>query len=221
MFDRQKIGVIVAEFVGTFILASVAIGAAGYFNFTAPWYVSIAVGMTLAGLVAMIGRVSGAHVNPAITIGLWTLRKVPTPKAIVYVASQMLGGATALAFVEYVTNNDIVQQGFSTIDSRIFVAEMMGAAVFGMGVAAAVLQKLEGFYLAFAVGVSLMIGILVASIAAPGYLNPAVALANNTWDWTVVVAPVLGAVVGMNVYSLFLAPTSSLKSSAKTSRKKK
>jgi glycerol uptake facilitator-like aquaporin len=213
MFNRKQIGMIVAEIIGTFILATVAIAAASYFKFTAPWYVSIAVGTTLAVLVGTIGKVSGAHVNPAITLGLWTLRKIPTPQAVVYVTSQLLGGALALAFVEYTTNTDILQQGFSTIDTRVFLAEMVGAAVFGFGVAAAVMQKLEGYQAAFTIGASLMLGVLVASIAAPGYINPAVALANNTWDRTVVVAPLLGSVVGMNLYSLFLAPTSSLKAS--------
>ena len=213
--NREKLGMIVAELLGTFILATVAISAAGYFNFTAPWYTAIAVGITLAALVAIIGPVSGAHVNPAITIGLWTLKKIETSRALIYVAAQMLGGLLAFAFVEYVAGKDIVQQGMSSIDWPIFTAEMVGAAVFGFGVAAAVMQKLEGIYLAFAVGASLTIGVLIASVAGPGFINPAVALANNTWDMTVVLAPILGCVVGMNVYSLLLAPTSSLKSSKK------
>jgi glycerol uptake facilitator-like aquaporin len=113
MFTREKIGIILAELCGTFVLAVVAIAAASYFNFTAPWYVSIAVGTALATLVAVIGNVSGAHVNPAITLGLWTLRKISTSYAVVYIAAQMLGGILALAFVEYVKDVEILQQGFS------------------------------------------------------------------------------------------------------------
>jgi len=210
MFSREKVGMILAEFVGTFILATVAIAAASYFNFTAPWYVSIAVGITLATLVAVIGKVSGSHVNPAVTAGLWTLRKISAVTALVYISAQMLGGVLSLAFVEYVTNTDIIAQGMTSIDGRIFLAEMIGAAVFGVGVAAAVMQKLEGFYASFTIGASLMLGILVASLAGPGFLNPAVALANNTWDLTVVVAPILGVILGMNTYSLFFAPEKSL-----------
>lgn len=221
MLGREKLAPIVAEVLGTFILATAAIGAGGYFDLGAPWYVSISVGVTLAALVLIIGRVSGAHVNPAITLGLWTLRKIDTFKAIAYVAAQLLGGLLALAFVEYVTDMDILQSGFSSLDGRVFVAEMTGAAVFGFGVAAAIMQKLEGFRLAFTVGASLTLGILVAAIAAPGYLNPAVALANNTWDRTVVMAPLFGAVIGMNVYSFFLAPRESLKTSRTKAKKKK
>lgn len=212
MFDRDKIGMIVAEFLGTAILAVTAIAAASYFNFTAAWYVSIAAGTTLAVIVALIGRVSGAHVNPAITLGLWTLKKIPTTQAIVYISSQLLGGAVALAFVEYVTSTDILSVGATSIIGNVFVAEMVGSAVFGMGVASAVTQKLEGFYLSFTVGASLMIGILIASNGGNGFINPAVALANNAWDITTVIAPLLGSIVGMNIYSMFFAPSSSLKS---------
>ncbi len=215
MFSRENIGRIVAEFVGTFILASVAIGAAGYFKFTAPWYVSIAVGLTLAMLVTTIGKVSGAHVNPGVTIGLWTLRKISSTYAVAYIAAQLLGGIISFAFVEYVTNTDILAKGLGTLDGRVFVAEMIGAAVFGFGIAAVILQKLEGYYAAFGIGASLTVGILVASIAGPGYINPAVALANNTWDKTIIFAPIFGIVLGMNLYSLMLAPASSLIAPAK------
>jgi hypothetical protein len=56
---------------------------------------------------------------------------------------------------------------------------------------------------------------LVASVAAPGFLNPAVALAANAWSTTVVLAPILGSLLGMNLYSLFIAPRESLKTSKK------
>lgn len=215
MLERKRVGALVAEFLGTAILALIAIGAAKYFNFTAPWYVGLAVGLALATLVGVIGKISGAHVNPAITLGLWTLKKIPSTTAILYIASQLLGGLVAFAFVEYITNSDILSATTGVFDGRIFVAEMVGAAVFGFGVASVVMQKIEGMQAAFTIGMSLFLGILIASIVAPGYLNPAVALANNAWDKTTVIAPLIGAVVGMNVYSFFLAPANSLIASKK------
>jgi glycerol uptake facilitator-like aquaporin len=211
MQQRQKIGTLVAEFFGTAILAMAILGAARYFNFTAPWYVGLAAGVTLAALVGVIGKVSGAHVNPAITLGLWTLRQIPGTTALAYMAVQLLGGLTAFAFVEYVSNTEIVYSGTSTIDYRIFIAEMVGTAVFAMGVASVVLQKIEGMQAAFTIGASLFIGVLIAAIVAPAYLNPAVALANNAFDRTTVIAPLIGSVLGMNIYSFFLAPVEGLK----------
>lgn len=210
MFTRDKIGMLVSEFIGTFILATVFIAAASYFKFTAPWYVSIAAGITYATLFAMFSKVSQAHFNPAITIGVWSLRRISTISAVIYITMQLFGGVLALAFVEYVSGVDILSQGFSTIDGRLFVSEMVGAAVFSMGVVAVITQKLDQLYGACTVGASLVVGILIASIAGTGYINPAVALSNNTWDFTVVLAPILGSVVGMNLYSLFFAPEKSL-----------
>jgi aquaporin Z len=205
MLTRQKVGVILAEFIGTFILATVFIAAAGYFNFTAPWYVSIAAGSGYAVLAALFYAISGAHFNPAVTIGAWTLRKISAITAAIYVAMQFFGGLLALAFVEYVRGIDIIAQGAGSIDGRVFVSELVGAAVFGMGVAYVLMQKKPMQEAPLILGASLIIGILIASVAGPGYINPAVSLANNTWDYTVVVAPVIGVVLGMNTYSLFFA----------------
>jgi glycerol uptake facilitator-like aquaporin len=210
MFTREKIGMMLAELMGTFVLATVFIASASYFNFTAPWYVSIAAGITYATLVAMLSKVSGAHFNPAITIGVWSLRRITATTAVVYITMQLFGGILSLAFVEYITGADILRQGLSSINGQIFTSEMVGAAVFGMGIAAVIMQKLEGLYAACTAGASLTLGVLIASIAASGYINPAVALATNTWDMTVVLAPILGVLLGMNIYSLFFAPEKSL-----------
>jgi glycerol uptake facilitator protein len=210
---------VVAEFLGTGILALTAIGAARYFNFTAPWYVGLAAGMALAALVGIIGKISGAHVNPAITLGLWTLKKIPSTTALVYVAAQLLGGLTAFAFVEYVTAIDLLNTGLATFDMRVFTSELVGTAIFAFGVAAVVMQKIDGMQAAFTIGASLFLGILVASISAPGYINPAVALANNSLDRTTLIAPLIGSLIGMNLYSFFLAPVESLKNSSKLKKK--
>jgi glycerol uptake facilitator-like aquaporin len=161
-------------------------------------------------LVLAIGKVSGAHVNPAVTIGLWTLRKIETTTAVIYIAAQVLGAAVALRLFQYF-QNDVLQNSAGKFDWRIFVAEAIGTLVFTFGVAAVVTQKLEGFNAAFTIGASLTLGALIASTASNGILNPAVALGLNSWSWTYTLAPVLGAVLGMNIYDLFLAPVSELK----------
>ena len=218
MIDRKKIGVIVAEFFGTALLTStiLAQGHAVGAILNKPWFVTGVAGLTLAVLVLAIGRISGAHVNPAVTIGLWTLRKIETTTAIVYIGAQILGASVALSLFQYF-QNDVLTNIAGNFDWRVFVAEAVGTFIFTFGVAAAVTQKLDGYRAAFTMGTSLMLGALVAATVSNGFLNPAVALGNNSWSWTYAAAPVLGAVLGMNIYDLFLAPESDLVATSKKS----
>ena len=217
MTQRTKIGMLVAEFFGTGLLTSTVLAEANSgVLVNKNWFIAATAGLTLALLTLTIGKVSGAHVNPAITIGLWTLRKIETTTAIVYIAAQILGAAVALRLFQYL-QNDVLQGSAGKFDWRIFVAEMIGTMVFAFGVAAVVTQKLVGYQAAFAIGASLMLGAVIATTASNGFLNPAVALGNNSWSWIYATAPIAGSVVGMNVYDLFLAPESSFKSAMASS----
>ncbi len=105
MRQRSKFGVLVAEFLGTAILTLAILSEANsnvLVNRT--WFIAVTGGITLALLTLIIGRVSKAHVNPAITIGLWTLRKIETTKAIAYIAAQILGAAVGLRLFQYLQN---------------------------------------------------------------------------------------------------------------------
>lgn len=203
----ERLRLIAAELVGTFMLASAVLVVSNMFGLgTAAWYTTLSAGATLALLVGIFGNVSGTHVNPAVTIGLWTLKEIDTVKAVLYIAAQMLGGALALVFYNYVADVPVLASGSSSLSWSVFLAEALGAALFGMGILAAISHKLDGFYKSFVIGGSLSFSALFASIAAPGFLNPAVALGNNFWDKTVVVAPVIGMIVGMNFYRYVFVP---------------
>jgi glycerol uptake facilitator-like aquaporin len=214
MFSKEKLSVLVAEFLGTAMLASVVLMVGHLFGGgTAAWYTALSAGVTLALLVGVFGHVSGAHVNPAVTIGLWSLKKIAMMDAAVYVAAQLLGGAAALLFYNYATGDSLPNVGGAEFVWSVFWVEVVGAALFGMGIASVVTQKLEGYYAAVTIGMSLTVGALVASVASAGFLNPAVALGYNSWNVTLVAAPIIGMVVGMQVYATLLAPV------AKKSRK--
>jgi glycerol uptake facilitator-like aquaporin len=210
--QRNKIGMVMAEFVGTLMLASLVLAQANAVGaiLTSTWFVAATAGLTLAVLVLALGRVSGGHFNPAVTLGAWSVRKVETTTALVYIAAQMFGGLLALVLFQYFSNSTVANVG-GGFDSRVFFAEMGGAFVFTHGIAAAVMQKLSGYKQAFLIGTSLMLGAIVASTASSGILNPAVALGLNSWSWTYALAPVVGSLLGFNVYALFFAPMEEMK----------
>lgn len=210
MLSRNKIAMLVAEFLGTGILTAVVL-AVSKSNIGIPYFVSLAVGLTLASLATVLAPISGAHLNPAITLGLWSARRIKTLPAVTYIVAQLLGAICAYLLYTYFVNSHWANSG--KFESRVLVAEATGAFIFAMGWAATVYRRLEGGKAAFAVGASLTVGILVASVGSGGMLNPAVALGARSWVWgTYVLGPVLGAIIGFNLYALLFAPTDSLAS---------
>jgi len=208
MLSRNKIAMLVAEFLGTGILTAVVL-AVSKSNIGIPYFVSLAVGLALATLATVLAPISGAHLNPAITLGLWSARRVKTIPALTYIVAQLLGAICAYLLYTYFVNSHWANSG--KFESRVLVAEATGAFIFAMGWAATVYRRLEGGKAAFAVGASLTVGMLVASVGSGGMLNPAVALGLRSWVWgTYVLGPVLGAIIGFNLYALLFAPTEAL-----------
>lgn len=210
MTVRSRIAMLAAELLGTAVLATVVINVSrsqigiGYF-------VAIGVGLAMALLYLAFGKTSGAHLNPAVTIGLWTLRKIQTVQAIAYLAMQMLGGWSAWQLANYFQGGEITPYPVGEFDWKVLVAEAVGTFVFTFMIAAAVYRaQLSDSQKASLIGGGLLLGVIVASAASNAQLNPAVALANQSWSRAYIFGPLVGGVVGMNLYVLLFAPASSL-----------
>lgn len=204
MFGRQKIAMIVAELMGTFVLTS-AVYAVIIQRLPA-LFVAGAAGATVGLVVLTVGHVSGAHINPAVTLGLWSVRKIQTAQAAVYVSVQFLGAVVAWRLNEYFLGEPLQKLAQSGMDWKVFTAESVGAFVLTFGVASAVYQGYKGLKLATTIGASVGLGVLVASIGGNGVLNPAVALGIQSWNTAYIAGPLLGGLVGVNLYALLFAP---------------
>jgi glycerol uptake facilitator-like aquaporin len=208
MFGRQKVSTILAEFLGTgiltFLILSVQRSTIGV-----PFFVAAAAGLALAVTTYILHETSGAHFNPAITIGLWSARRISTMRGVVYIAAQLLGGLLAGVLYAYFSNSHLQSVG-GHYASRILVAEAVGTAVFSFGIASTIFKKYSVEGVAAFSGIAYMIGILTASAgsAALGLLNPAVALGVHAWVWTTyVLGPVIGGIIGINLYILLFSGT--------------
>jgi glycerol uptake facilitator-like aquaporin len=209
MFGKRKIAAIVAEFLGTGILTLLVLSVQRS-TIGVAFFVAIAAGLTLAVLMFAIGSVSGAHVNPAITIAMWTARKVSTITAIVYVAVQLLGAWAAYYLYTYFVNNKLQPVG-GHFSGRILVAEAVGTGIFALGWASTVYQGYSKATSAAIAGTAYIVGLIGASAASIGLINPALALGVRAWVWgTYILGPVLGAIIGMNLYGLLFASPESL-----------
>lgn len=212
MFSRQKVAMLMAEFLGTATLAVAVYAVVSILPISL--FGASAAGLVLALTVLTIGTVSGAHINPAVTIGLWTVGKVKTLTAIMYIVAQVLGGFAALYLIQYFIGKP-AESIAGKFDVKAFTAEAVGAFVFGIGLVSAIYKKYEGGKLAFSAGAALMIGVLISSAAtlsvneltqqpikSNGIINPAVAVSLSSVNWAYIAGPVVGAVVGMNLYAL-------------------
>jgi glycerol uptake facilitator protein len=223
--STKKIAMLGAEFLGTGLLTlaviSIKTSGVGY-----SFFVALGAGLAYAVLSFVLGSNSGAHLNPALTIGLWTTRKIKSAKAVLYVVLQLLGGWAAYGVYVYLVKTHLQNTG-GAYSTRVMVAEGLGTLVFVFGWAAAAAQKYEGLLWGATVGASLALGILVAAIASNGLINPALAIGTHAWDvfgssgWgNYVLGPVVGGIVGVNLYNYVFSPMAS-KMSTKTSTSKK
>lgn len=217
MFGKGKFAAISAEFLGTAVLALTVLAVASRTGFS--FFAAIAAALVAGLMVLVVGSASGAQLNPAISLGLWSQRKQETTQTVVYVAAQMLGGVVAWWLGQYLLDQRTEHIADWGVDWRVVTAEAVGAFVFGFGVAAAVAKKYEGAVLATVVGGTLGIGVLVASLGSNGIINPAVAVTLDSMSWAYAVGPLAGAVVGMTLYNA-LFETRSTKPRKVTRRKK-
>lgn len=189
----------IAEFVGTFALSFVVLAAVSQV-LPLPMAIPVIAGLTLGLFVYTIGGVSGAHINPAVTIGLWSVRKINNAETVAYLLAQIFAAAVAIVLARTLgmATPEAVPLPFI---SALFFAEALGAFFFAFGIAAVVYGRVSDQMSGLVIGGSLTLGILIASFAgSAGILNPAVAFALNAVSIMYVFGPILGAVVGFHAY---------------------
>lgn len=214
MFGRRKIAMIVAEFLGAFTLSSVMLSLLYSTNY--PYFAAVASGLALAMLLLVFSVYETGFYNPAVTVALWTVRKLETTKALVFISAQALGGIVAWSVNSYLLNTSLRNIANKSMDWRIFAAEAIGALVLTLGITAVVSQGYADVKRALTAGGALVAGVLLASLnnLSPltnttqniGIINPAVAVGVQSWSFVYAAAPILGAVVAANVYLLLFSP---------------
>ena len=217
----------VAEFVGTFVLVFGGCGSAvlagnkiGYAG------IAFAFGLSLLAMVYAIGPISGCHINPAVTTGLWLSGKVESRAIPGYVIAQVLGAIVAAGILLIVVKGSPGGYDPSTAG---FAANGYGAhSPAGYGMAAAFVTEIVlTFFLVFTVLGStdikapvgfagLAIGLVLTLIHLVGIpvtntsVNPARSIGPAVfvggWAlsqlWLFIIAPLIGAVIASGVYEL-------------------
>lgn len=215
---------VTAELVGTalFVLsgAGSVVASAAFPGAVGGLGIAAAHGIALAVLVSAVMGISGGHLNPALTLGLFAARKVDGQTTVAYVAAQVIGGILGAALVKWlfpagavnVTNVGTPALAASvTLTQGIFVEAaftfLLMSAVFGTAVSSEA-PKIGGF----GIGLAMFAGAVVAGPLTGAALNPArafgPALVAFEFHAQVVywIGPILGATLAALLWKLILLP---------------
>lgn len=171
--------------------------------------IALAFGLAVTLAVAAGGHLSGAHINPAVTIGLSSVDLFPKRDVGPYVVAQCIGAIAAAAICAWLLG-DAGSAG-ATLPAlsiaRSFVVEMGFSGILGFVIMAVATERRTPPGVApFAIGATVFAGALVAGPLTGGSFNPArslgPALVSGVWTahWLYWLAPISGMIVSMRVY---------------------
>ena len=222
---RQTLRPLIAEFIGVFMLVFIG-GGAIIINAYKDGSVGLggiaaASGLAYALAVTATMGISGGHINPAVTIGLWSVGRINALKAGLYIVAQLLGGVCAALVLKglFPTGAAEVRQygalslGADTTLATAILLEAVMTFFLALAVMGTVVDSAAPKVGGVAVGLTLWMCILAGGPLTGAALNPArtfgPALVSGFWVGQVAywVGPILGAVVAMQVYQRFLLRT--------------
>lgn len=206
--QKIKPTAMMAEFVGTFGFVLALLGSVnGVLSGSAT---AVFGALALGFFVLALAKVSGSHFNPALTFAAWTTKKIDTMNGLAYMVAQFSGALLAWVVLGLFLGDSVY--GFASPENTwpVFWGELMGTAFLGFGLAAVMHHKYEGLAAAATMGVSLLMGISLATLGANGIINPALAAAGESFNLAYVVGPLLGATFGMWLFSYLMTPKGKL-----------
>lgn len=216
-----------AEFFGTFWLVLGGCGSAvlaagipdvgiGYMG------VAFAFGLTVLTMAYAIGHISGCHLNPAISIGLYASGRFPANKVLPYIVAQVLGGLVAGGALYLIATGKAgfdLSAGFASNGYgehspggyslfAAFLTEVVMTMMFLLIILGATSKRAPGGFAPLAIGFGLTLIHLISIPVTNTSVNPArsTAVALYVGDWAVAqlwlfwLAPIIGALLGAAIY---------------------
>ncbi len=229
---NTKTRILIAEAIGTMILViggpGTAILATGYFgsfrNSVTLLGVALAFGFSLLVAAYAIGSISGCHINPAVTLGLWAIKKTKGGEVPFYLIGQILGGvvggfvifaiarssttawtanATGFASNGY---GDHSPGGFGL--GAVIIAEIVFTAVFVFIIASTSRKSMSPGFTGVVVGLALTLIHLISIPIDNTSVNPARSIATAVFQrgwaieqlWVFIVFPIVGGLLGAGAW---------------------
>jgi aquaporin Z len=184
--------------------------------------VSLAFGLTVLTMAFAIGHISGCHLNPAVSVGLWAGGRFPAAKLFPYIAAQVLGAIAAAAILYLIASGAPgfdVSKGFASNGYgahspggysliAALVTEVVMTMFFLLVILGATDKRAPAGFAAIAIGLALTLIHLISIPVTNTSVNPArstgVAVVVGDWAvmqlWLFWLAPIVGSLLGAGVY---------------------
>ena len=225
-FEELKImnaKALIAEFIGTFALIFVGVGAIctnyivrGGITGTAVDLVAIALahGLTIAVMVSATAAISGGHLNPAVTFGAWLTNKIDPKNAFGYVIFQCLGAIFAASLLKLAIPSEVLQgvsmgvpslgQGETPLMGLVMefiLTFFLVFVVFGTAIDFRA-PKMGGLFIGLAVALDILAGgpLSGAAMNPARYLGPAFAGGGLKYFWLYWLGPLAGGAAAALLY---------------------
>ena len=186
----------VAEFVGTALLALI-IGAGTLYDSI---FVPVYAGMMVAALVYTIGSVSGAHMNPAVSLAMAFFKSITWLQFLVHIVAQVAGAFAGFWLVTSMFGSQpAAPMGDST---AVLSAEFISALILVFVITHVVMGKISAVVSGLAIGLAITLAAVIGSAAGAGVFNPALSLALRSTSLAFLLIPFLGALAGAALATL-------------------
>ncbi|MFC4335057.1 aquaporin [Salininema proteolyticum] len=210
-----------AEFVGTFVLVFAGVGAVVFgIQLSGVVGVALAFGLALLAMVYAVGPVSGCHINPAVTMGMWVTGRLSIREAAGYWGAQILGGIAAAALIKLTVSAGGVMDQSTGMGANSYgvTVNLTGALIVEIAltfvlvfVVLAVTGKLGSTPVSgVAIGLTLTVVHILGIPLTGTSVNPARSIGPALFAggeamgqlWVFIVAPLLGGLLAAVVYPL-------------------
>jgi len=211
----------VAEMIGTMVLVLMGCGAAVFAGAGQPFAsvgtlgVAFAFGLAVLAMVYTIGKISGCHINPAITLGLLLSKKISGKDATMYVIFQIIGailGSAILFLLAKDSGSTTTLTGANGYAEgsmcTAFIAETVFTFIFVLVVLGATSKGANNKFAGIAIGLALVLIHIVCIPITGTSVNPARSIGPALFQggealcqlWLFIVAPLLGAAISALVW---------------------
>lgn len=215
--ERTTSQKLLAEFVGAFTLIFIGAGAimhTGGQNLVA---IAIAHGLAIATMVSAMGHISGAHFNPAVTVGAWVTQKIGSRDALGYIGAQLAGGTVGALLLRAALPQSVWERASSGTPevNAALLSNGQGVLIeailtfFLVWVVFATAVDPDGAFSKIAglgIGFVILMDILMAGGFTGAAMNPArhfgPALVSGNWGawWVYWIGPIAGGIIAASLY---------------------